>query len=213
MLNLEQKLWFTGWWFFVAIIFLHFPIYASLMFDWARSLLGSMPILRWYSQLCCHRRNTTQEPALDPARQTNQEALVPFEADSDAETETGSLPGRVAREVLWVLPTRAGSYFGHEGLNPPTNSNLEVRWYAVWDIPGVGRWRVAGLHWGHGNLAYAAILRLHHNEFRGIAFRRFDTKEEAAQGFIAEAANWDLTPQYSRRVFGWTFNHDLEARD
>ena len=94
MLNLEQKLWFTGWWFFVAIIFLHFPIYASLMFDWARSLLGSMPILRWYSQLCCHRRNTTQEPALDPARQTNQEALVPFEADSDAETETGSLPGR-----------------------------------------------------------------------------------------------------------------------
>eukprot|EP00438_Fugacium_kawagutii_P028078 Skav223927 [mRNA] locus=scaffold2593:375928:382144:+ [translate_table: standard] len=111
--------------------------------------------------------------------------------------------GRVNREVLWVLPTRSGCLFGQEGLLPPEAPDL--RWYCLWDIPGVGRWRIAGVHWAVGSHAYQAFLHLHRGEFKGIAFRRFDSRETAARAFEAEAERWDLSPRLSYVKLGEHF--------
>lgn len=87
----------------------------------------------------------------------------------------------------------------------------EIRWYAVWHIPAIGRWRVAGIHWGFDNTAYAAILALHRGIFEGIAFRRCDSREEAAEIFKARAEGFDLQESLRNRIFGWSFTYDLES--
>lgn len=111
-----------------------------------------------------------------------------------------------------MLPVARRSYFGREGLLPPTDGR-EIRWYAIGHIPGIQRWRIAGIHWGVENLAYSAILHLHGGEFRRIRFRRFNIRAEASAAFAEEARNWDLSPRLGERIFGWTFTHDLEARE
>lgn len=83
----------------------------------------------------------------------------------------------------------------------------------MWHIPGIGRWRVAGLHWGIGTIAYSALLKLHDNEFKGIRFQRCFSKTEAIEVFNAEAEKYDLIAAYSRKVFGWSFCHALERRE
>lgn len=158
----------------------------------------------------CHRRHRgTPEPFPEPALEESDSEGS--EAASTAASTLARLPGRVDREVLWVVPSQGGAYFGHEGLQPPPDG--AVRWYCIWDIPGIGRWRIAGLHWGRGTIAYGAILRLHNNEFRRIRFRRCFSREEAVETFNAEAAAFDLTEVHSRRIFGWTFCDDLESRE
>lgn len=142
--------------------------------------------------------------------------LSPTQPLSGSSTEASDRPtlGQVSRETLWVLPIArpAGAYFGQEGLTYPRTPGLDVRFYAVWHIPGIGRWRVAGIHWGVSTNAYAAILELHRGEHRGIHYQRFSSLEGAREGFVAEAHRWDLSPRLANRIFGWTFCHDLEGR-
>lgn len=166
---------------------------------------------RWFA-FCQRRHRPVLEPQPEPLHEEEEEE----EEDSPSETSTATsprsqLPGRVNREVLWVIPTEKGAFFAHEGLAAP--SREEVRWYAVWDIPGIGRWRVAGIHWGFESIAYAGILKLHYNQFKGIHWRRAGSRAEAVEIFKSEAEKFDLTEQYSLRTFGWTFCHNLERRD
>ena len=172
-------------------------------------------------RFCCRRRSTP-DPVLEPlspktlsvASETASEGTRSGTTTEASDRPTG---GQVTRETLWVIPLNysvrpRGAYFGHEGLTYPTAPGLDLRFYAVWDIPGVGRWRVAGIHWGIGTTAYSSILSLHGGEHRGIAYRRFESLEAAQEGFCAEVDCWDLSPRLARRIFGWTFCHDLEAR-
>ena len=79
----------------------------------------------------------------------------------------------------------------------------------MWHVPGIGRWRIAGVHWGYSNTAYAAVLHLH--LYEGIAFRRCDSREEAARLFRQRAASFDLDEALGSRIFGWSFTYDLEG--
>lgn len=97
-------------------------------------------------------------------------------------------------------------------MEAPDFQAADLRWYAVWDILQVGRWRIAGLDWGYGAVAYSAILRLHNDEFKGVAFRRFDSRREAEEQFRVEAERFDLAPEDLVRVIGWSFTHGLAAR-
>ena len=174
-------------------------------------LLGQMPICSLISRIFfCRRNRVAADRLLEPPQAPEAPEGTPSSTSSSTSVDSrGTLRlGQIEREVLWVLPTPTGCFFGHEGLQPPPCTQ-DLRWYCIWDIPGVGRWRIAGVHWGVGVKAYAAILHLHRGEFKGIAFRRFDTREEAVCAFEEEAHKWDLSPRLSQRVFGWTFNHDL----
>ena len=175
-----------------------------------RRNLGSMPLSRFIPFCCAHRNRTSREP-LEPRVEQAREQLIAENTESEF-SDTTTVPAPIEK-ILWVVPTGRGGYFGKEGLEPCPTWSGDVRWYAVWDIPGVGRWRVAGLHWGHGTIAYAAILRLHSGEFKGIAFRRCDSREEAERLFLEEAGQYDVLPEGSARVIGWSFTHDLEARE
>ena len=158
-------------------------------------LLGQMPICSLIGRIFfCRRNRVAADRLLEPPQALEAPEGTPSGTSSSTSVDSrGTLRlGQIDREVLWVLPTPTGCFFGHEGLQPPPCAP-DLRWYCIWDIPGVGR----------------CILHLHRGEFKGIAFRRFDTREEAVCAFEEEAHRWDLSPRLSQRLFGWTFNHDL----
>lgn len=158
-----------------------------------------MPLSRFLTVCAWCRRHQPAERFEPLPDEPDSPAGSISAASTGASSDNTLKLGRVEREVLWVIPSAGGAYFGHEGLEPPRNVQ-DLRWYCVWDIPGIGRWRVAGLHWGVGPLAYSAILTLHRGEFKGIALRRFETREDAAQAFIDEAEKFDLSPRLNLRV-------------
>ena len=180
------------------------------------------PLARLQLTCCARRNHPRQVLELVPAGVV-AEAEEPEQEDGVSTTSESTNPG--PRLQLCVVPNsrcpnagilgptaRLGAYFGSEGLEPPERLyHNEIRWYAVWHIPGIGRWRVAGIHWGFDNTAYAAILALHRGIFEGIAFRRCDSREEAAEIFKARAEGFDLEESLSNRIFGWSFTYDLES--
>ena len=184
--------------------------------------MGQVPLARLQLTCCARRNHPRQVLELVPAGVV-AEAEEPEQEDGVSTTSESTNPG--PRLQLWVVPNsrcpnagilgptaRLGAYFGSEGLEPPERLyHNEIRWYAVWHIPGIGRWRVAGIHWGFDNTAYAAILALHRGIFEGIAFRRCDSREEAAEIFKARAEGFDLEESLSNPIFGWNFTYDLES--
>lgn len=183
--------------------------------------MGQISLAR-LPKTCCavrHRPCQVLEPAVPAER-----PLLP-EEDERSETSLASVstePG--PRQVLWVLPNARcpeagvrpeaplGAFFGTEGLAAPQLPPGQVRWYAVWHIPGIGRWRIAGVHWGISNTGYAAILHLHRGICEGIIFRRCGSCEEAAEVFRSRASQFDLDESLGTRVIGWSFTYDLESR-
>ena len=184
--------------------------------------MGQVPLARLQLTCCARRNHPRQVLELVPAGVV-AEAEEPEQEDGVSTTSESTNPG--PRLQLWVVPNsrcpnagilgptaRLGAYFGSEGLEPPERLyHNEIRWYAVWHIPGIGRWRIAGIHWGFDNTAYAAILALHRGIFEGIAFRRCDSREEAAEIFKARAEGFDLQESLRNRIFGWSFTYDLES--
>lgn len=183
--------------------------------------MGQISLSRLSKECCASRHRPRQ--AIEPPVPAVVEA-VPVEEEEIEESIASESTQPGPRQVLWVLPNARcpnagiqpeaplGAYFGTEGLTPPPVPPSEIRWYAVWHIPGIGRWRIAGVHWGISNTGYAAILHLHRGIFEGIIFRRCDSYEEAAEVFRARASYFDLEESLGARVIGWSFTYDLESR-
>ena len=159
--------------------------------------MGQVPLARLQLTCCARRNHPRQVLELVPAGVV-AEAEEPEQEDGVSTTSESTNPG--PRLQLWVVPNSGCP-----------NAGNEIRWYAVWHIPGIGRWRVAGIHWGFDNTAYVVILALHRGIFEGIAFRRCDSREEAAEIFKARAEGFDLEESLSNRIFGWSFTYHLES--
>ena len=113
-------------------------------------LLGQMPICSLISRIIfCRRNRVAADRLLEPPQAPEAPEGTPSSTSSSTSVDSrGTLRlGQIEREVLWVLPTPTGCFFGHEGLQPPPCTQ-DLRWYCIWDIPGVGRWRIAGVSLG-----------------------------------------------------------------
>lgn len=114
------------------------------------------------------------------------------------------------REDPRTVVTSTGSeqtYLAVDGLSPSEagvdESAREVRWYAVWSIPGHSGAIIAGIHWGQGVDAYANILHLNGGQFGGIKWRRGNSKEDAQAIFEREAHRFRVATNLSQRLVGW----------
>lgn len=166
---------------------------------------GQMPLACWR---CCPRRRSW---LLDPAPAEPIAGLVALNPPTSGEDSDSSVPGRINREVVLVAPTSAGCYFGHEGLLPSAVNPGTISWICVWKVPGVGPWRISGIHWGRGDTVEKGLYFLHQGRSSLPLLQHCANQEEATQVFIRGARNYGLSPRFGRRVFGWSFNYDLEG--
>ena len=175
----------------------------------ARSnLVGMFSFLGWCARRLCAQPifdsvEPEGEPLIDPSGEPVEESLI---------TSTSSIGPFDSRELALVVVgsqtvPRRNHLSLHLGVEPDRNqlAHEDVRWYAVWVIPGDNHHRFSGIHWGIDLTAYAGILSLNHNRFEGIRFRRFGSLNSAREGYLAEYQRFGLSQNSSNRIFCWTY--------
>ena len=173
---------------------------------------GSMPTAGLPRPVCCHRRQPA--PALEPtaddsSSSSSSSATAPeLETTLEPAATTPATTEDLQNDARVVLTVGVAEtvYIGLVGLEPTEVQLIpgaEVRWYAVWSVPGQSQAVVAGIHWGQDTRAYSSILQLNGGHFGGIRWRRCDDRATAQSTFEAEAQRYGLERSRGQRVIGW----------
>ncbi len=177
----------------------------------ARSnLVGMFSFLGWCARRLCAQPifdnlEPEGEPLTDPASDPEEQSVANLEVSNPTE-----LPLAV---VVPQTDHQLSHLFLRLGVEPSHTQLVQedVRWYAVWSIPGDHSHRFSGIHWGIDSTAYAGILSLNRNRFEGIRFRRFATFDRAREGYLTELNRFGLNYNSSNRLFSWTYGN-VEGR-
>ena len=170
---------------------------------------GSMPTAGLPRPVCCHRRQpasalepTADDPSSSPSSTPEPETTLEPAATAPVTTEALQNDAR----VILTVGVAETVYIGLVGLEPTEVQLIpgaEVRWYAVWSVPGQSQETIAGVHWGQDTRAYSSILQLNGGHFGGIRWRRCDNRAAAQATFSAEAHRYGLEQSRGERLIGW----------
>ena len=173
---------------------------------------GSMPTAGLPRPVCCHRRQSAPalEPTADEPSSSSSSGAAAPEPEATQEPAVTTLDPTEALQndarVVLTVGVAETVYIGLVGLEPTEVQLIpgaELRWYAVWSVPGHSQAVVAGIHWGQDTRAYSSILQLNGGHFGGIRWRRCDNRAAAQSTFEAEAHRYGLEQSRGQRVIGW----------
>ena len=128
--------------------------------------------------------------------------------DSDLETELGPPP---IDPHVWVLPVARGSYFGREGLLPPTDGRRSGGTpFGTFRESKGGALLVSTGVWRTWPTVPSSICTEASSEESDLGDLTLGPKP---QQLLLQRPATGTSRQLGERIFGWTFTHDLEARE